>query len=159
MRGVLVYLAIYLAMNIGTFACILTMRRGGKMVEEISDLSGLAKNNPMMAGILMVLMFSLAGIPPLAGFFGKLYIFVAAINAHLYWLSVIAVLASVVGAFYYLRIVKVMYFDDAADPFDSGVSLELKAVMGISALIIVLFVFAPGLILEPAASAAQALVH
>ncbi|MBT6983678.1 MAG: NADH-quinone oxidoreductase subunit NuoN, partial [Rhodospirillaceae bacterium] len=100
-RGVLVYLAIYVAMNIGTFACILCMRRKTGMVEDISDLSGLSKTNPLMAPALAIFMFSMAGIPPLGGFFGKFYIFVAAVNAELYALAVIGVLASVVGAFYY----------------------------------------------------------
>ena len=112
-QGVILYMTIYLAMNVGTFACILAMRRKGEMVEEISDLAGLSKSNPMLAAALLVFMFSMAGIPPLAGFFGKLYIFLAAIEAQLYILAIIGVVASVVGAYYYLRIVKIMYFDEA----------------------------------------------
>ena len=114
-QGVLVYMAIYLAMTLGAFACILAMRRAGGMVEEIADLSGLSRTQPTMAFFLAVLLFSLAGIPPLAGFFAKFYVFLAAINAGLYGLAVIGVLASVVGAFYYLAIVKVMYFDEPAE--------------------------------------------
>ncbi|MEK9971173.1 MAG: NADH-quinone oxidoreductase subunit NuoN, partial [Ferrovibrio sp.] len=103
-RGILVYLSIYLAMNVGTFACILCMRQKDQMVEGVSDLAGLAKTHPGMALLLGAFMFSLAGVPPLAGFFGKFYIFMSAINAGLYTLAVIGVLSSVVGAYYYLRI-------------------------------------------------------
>ena len=112
--GVIVYLSIYLLMTLGTFACILSMRRRDGAVEEIDDLAGLARNNSVMAFILAMLMFSLAGIPPLAGFFAKFYVFLAAIKAELYPLAVIGVLASVIGAYYYLRIVKIMYFDEPA---------------------------------------------
>ncbi len=117
-KGVIIYLTIYLAMNVGTFGCILSMRVQGRMVEQISDLGGLAKTNPRMAAALLLFMFSLAGIPPLAGFFGKWFVFAAAINAGLVSLAIIGVLASVVGAYYYLRIVKVMYFDEAVEPFE-----------------------------------------
>ena len=117
-QGVIVYMAIYLAMTLGTFACILSMRTSGGLVENISDLAGLARTNPAMAFFLAVMMFSLAGIPPLAGFFAKYFVFLAAIKAGLYVLAVIGVLASVVGAYYYLPIVKVMYFDEPAEPFE-----------------------------------------
>ena len=117
-QGVLVYMAIYMAMTLGTFACILSMRRDGSMVEEIADLAGLARTKPAMAFFLAVLMFSLAGIPPLAGFFAKFYVFLAAIKAGLYVLAVIGVLTSVVGAYYYLLIVKIMYFDDPTQSFE-----------------------------------------
>src|SRR6202011_5362303 len=109
-QGVLVYMAIYLAMTLGTFACILAMRRDGKMVEDIADLSGLARTKPAMAFFLAMLLFSLAGIPPLAGFFAKFYVFLAAVQAGLFTLAVIGVVTSVVGAYYYLAIVKIMYF-------------------------------------------------
>ena len=117
-NGVLVYLAIYLVMTLGTFACILQMRRQGRYVETIDDLAGLSRGRPMMALALAIFMFSLAGIPPLAGFFGKLYVFKAAIDAGLTWFAVIGVVLSVVGAYYYLRIVKLMYFDEPAEAFD-----------------------------------------
>ncbi len=107
-RGTLIYLAIYLVMNIGTFACILCMRRGDRMVEGIDDLAGLGKTHPMLALAIVVFMFSMAGIPPLAGFFGKFYIFIAAIEAGLYALAIVGVLTSVVAAFYYLRIVQMV---------------------------------------------------
>src|SRR6186713_3181866 len=137
-QGVLVYMAIYLAMTLGTFAVILSMRRTEGMVEEISDLSGLARTNPPLAFFLAMLLFSLAGIPPLAGFFAKYYVFLGAIKAGLYGLAVIGVLASVVGAYYYLLIVKTMYFDEPAKGFNP-VPGELKAVLGIAGLFNLLY--------------------
>ena len=117
-QGVLVYMAIYLTMTLGTFAVILSMRRAGGMVENDRSISpGLARTHPTMAFFLAMLLFSMAGIPPLAGFFAKFYVFLAAIKAGLYALAVIGVLASVVGAYYYLFIVKIMYFDEPAEGF------------------------------------------
>ncbi|HKU96734.1 MAG TPA: NADH-quinone oxidoreductase subunit NuoN [Vineibacter sp.] len=136
-RSVVVYMIIYLATNVGTFACILSMRRKGVMVERISDLAGLATRQPGMALAFMLFMFSMAGIPPLAGFFGKLNVFLAAINAGLYIPAAIAVLASVVGAYYYVRIVKVMYFDEAgAAAFDRPVERDMVVVMLAAALFV-----------------------
>jgi NADH-quinone oxidoreductase subunit N len=155
-QGVIVYMAIYLAMTLGTFACILSMRRNGEMVEQISDLSGLARTNPAMAFVLAMLMFSLAGIPPLAGFFAKYYVFVAAINASLYTLAVIGVLASVVGCYYYLMIVKVMYFDEPAGAFEPMPG-ALKAVLAVSGIIVILYVVMPGPLVATAATAAKSL--
>src|SRR5438067_4152164 len=113
-QGVLVYMAIYITMTLGTFACILAMRRDGIMVEDISDLAGLARTKPTMALFLGLLLFSMAGIPPLAGFFAKFYVFLAAIQSGLFTLAVIGVVTSVVGAYYYLAIVKTRYFDEPA---------------------------------------------
>ncbi|HBY26966.1 MAG TPA: NADH-quinone oxidoreductase subunit NuoN, partial [Bradyrhizobium sp.] len=110
-QGVLIYIAIYVAMTLGSFSIILAMKRNGQPLEQISDFAGLSRTNPLIAFIFAMLLFSLAGVPPLAGFFGKWYVFVAAIKANLFTLAVIGVLTSVVGAFYYLSIVKVMYFD------------------------------------------------
>jgi len=155
-QGVLVYMAIYVAMTLGTFACILSMRRDGVMVEQISDLAGLSRTNPTMALFLVILLFSLAGIPPLAGFFAKLYVFLAAIHAGLFTLAVLGVLASVVGAYYYLAIIKVMYFDDAARPF-APMPFELKAVLGVSGLFNLLFALYPGPLVEAATAAAKSL--
>ncbi len=157
-RGVLIYLAIYVAMNIGTFACILCMRRKTGMVENISDLSGLSKTNPLMALALAIFMFSMAGIPPLGGFFGKFYVFIAAVNAELYALAVIGVLASVVGAFYYLRIIKVMYFDDAVEPFEGPMSLEMRAIIGLCGVFVVFFAFYTAPFVASAQIAAAALI-
>ena len=157
LRGVLIYMAIYLAMNIGTFACILCMRRKGCMVEDIADLKGLAKSHPMMAVALLIFMLSLAGIPPVAGFFGKLYIFLAAIEAQLYTLAIIGVIASVVGAFYYLRIVKIMYFDGSEETLDKPIGRSLAGVITVAGLAIFLFFLWPAPIIESAAHAAAAL--
>ncbi len=114
--GVLIYMSAYLIMTLGTFAAMLSMQRKGRAVETVDDLAGLGQTNPAMAFFLAMIMFSLAGVPPLAGFFAKFYVFQAAIQANLYWLAVIGVLASVVAAYYYLRIVKMMYFDRRPRP-------------------------------------------
>ena len=156
-RGVLVYMAIYLFMNLGTFTVILCMRRDGRMVEGIADLAGLARTQPALAGGLMIFMFALAGIPPTAGFFAKLYVFLAAIDAHLVGLAVIGVLASVVSAFYYLRIVRVMFFDEPVAPFDAPIGLELKAVLAVTTAVTLLFFLLPGPIVGSAAAAAASL--
>ncbi len=157
-RGVLIYLAIYLAMNVGTFACILCMRRKTGMVEGISDLAGLSKSNPMMALALAIFMFSMAGIPPLGGFFGKFYVFIAAVNAELYTLAVIGVVASVVGAFYYLRIIKVMYFDEPGEPFEGPMSVEMRAIIGLCGVFVAFFAFYTAPFIASAEIAAAALV-
>jgi len=138
-RGVLIYLAVYLAMTLGTFACILSMRRKEGMVEEIADLAGLSQNQPVMAACLATLMFSLAGIPPLAGFFAKFYVFMAAIEAGLYALAIMGVLASVVGAYYYIRIIKIMYFDEPALPFQQPMPREYGVVLTLSTLFVLFF--------------------
>jgi NADH-quinone oxidoreductase subunit N len=155
-RSVLVYMAIYLAMTLGAFACIIAMRRPEGPVEKIADLSGLAGTRPAMAMFFAIMMFSLAGVPPLAGFFGKLYVFFAAMQAGLYTLAIIGVLASVVGAFYYLSIVKTMYFDEPAPDF-VPMRPELRLVLGVSGLFIVLFCAYPGLLVAAAEAAAKSL--
>jgi len=155
-QGVIVYLAIYLVMTLGTFAFILSMRRDGKMVEEIDQLSGLSRTNPLMALMLAILLFSLAGIPPLAGFFAKFYVFLAAIEAGLYTLAVIGVLLSVVGAYYYLRIVKIMYFDDPAERFEP-MSTPLATILGVSGVLILLYFIYPAPLVSAAGVAAKSL--
>src|SRR5262245_31360407 len=155
-QGVLVYLAIYLAMTVGTFAVILAMRRDGGMVENISDLSGLARTNPALAFFLALLLFSLAGIPPLAGFFAKYYVFLGAIKAGLFTLAVIGVLTSVVGAYYYLVIVKTMYFDEPAPAF-RPMPGELRAVLGVAGLFNLLFFVYPAPLINAATAAAKSL--
>ena len=157
-RGVLIYMAIYLVMTAGSFAVVLSMRQGGKMVEGISDLAGLSKTHPAMALAFAIFLFSLAGIPPLAGFFGKLYVFLAAVEAGLYTLAVIGVLASVVGAYYYLRIIKIMYFDEAKEPLDKdAIGRSIGTVQAVSAILILLFFVWPSPVLTSAAMAARAL--
>jgi NADH-quinone oxidoreductase subunit N len=155
-QGVLVYMTIYVGMTLGTFACILSMRRDGVLVENISDLAGLSRTKPTMAFFLAMLLFSLAGIPPLAGFFGKFYVFLAAINAGLYLLAVIGVLASVVGAYYYLMIVKTMYFDEAAQPFQSMPGL-LRLVLGVAGILNIVFFVYPAPLVNAATLAAKSL--
>jgi NADH-quinone oxidoreductase subunit N len=156
-QGVIIYMAIYLVMNLGTFACILSMRNQGRMLEGIDDLRGLSKTNPMMALALAIFMFSMAGIPPLAGFFGKLYVFLAAIEAELYALAIIGVLASVVGAFYYLRIIKLMYFDEPVETLDRPLGLSAAGIMTVTAVAILFFFLVPGPLVEGAGAAAASL--
>jgi NADH-quinone oxidoreductase subunit N len=157
-KGLLIYLAVYLVMNIGTFAVILSMRRHGDMVESIDDLAGLSKNNPFMAAFMTAFMFSLAGIPWFAGFFGKLYVFMSAVEVGLYTLAVLGVLASVISAYYYLRIVKIMYFDEAADPFDRPTGSSLRLIMLGAAILVTFFIFYPAPLVDSAAAAASALI-
>jgi NADH-quinone oxidoreductase subunit N len=155
-QAVIVYMTIYLVMNFGMFACILAMRRSDGMVEDIDELAGLSRNNPVMAFLLAMLLFSLAGIPPLAGFFAKFYVFLAAINAELYALAVIGVLSSVVGAYYYLRIVKLIYFDEPAEAFEPMPG-GLKAVLISSGLLVILFFVYPSPLVTAASAAAKSL--
>lgn len=156
-RGLLIYMAIYLFMNVGAFAVILCMKQKGRMVEEIKDLAGLSRTNPMLAAAMAIFMFSMAGIPPLAGFFGKLYVFLAAIQAGLYAVAVIGVLTSVVGAYYYLRIIKIMYFDEPAEAFDPVGDDGMQAILIGTSLFTLLFFVIPAPILNAAAAAAAAL--
>jgi NADH-quinone oxidoreductase subunit N len=155
-QSVLVYMAIYIAMTLGTFACIISMRRADGPVETIADLAGLARTKPAMAFFLAMLLFSLAGIPPLAGFFGKFYVFIAAMKSGLYALAIIGVLASVVGAYYYIAIVKTMYFDDPAPDFEP-MRAELKMVLAVAGLFVLLFFVYPGPLVDAAAVAAKSL--
>jgi NADH-quinone oxidoreductase subunit N len=157
-QGVLLYMLIYLVTNAGVFACILAMRRHGEQVETIADLAGLARTQPKLAFAFSALMFSLAGIPPLAGFFAKFYVFLAAIQAHLYIPAIIGVLASVVGAFYYLRIVKLIYFDEPAPAFEGGIGAKLGTILVGSGVFSVFFVVGAAPLVAAAASAAHALL-
>ncbi|WP_417789064.1 NADH-quinone oxidoreductase subunit NuoN [Terasakiella pusilla] len=156
-ESMLVYLTIYVVMTLGTFGCILAMKRSGTHVENINDLAGLSKSNPLMAAALAIFMFSMAGIPPLAGFFGKLYVFQAALEAGLVVLAVIGVLTSVVGCYYYIRLIKIMYFDDAEDELDRNVGKEIKLVVAAAAIVILAFFIYPSLITDSAAAAAAGL--
>jgi NADH-quinone oxidoreductase subunit N len=155
-QGVLVYMAIYITMTLGVFAVILSMRRHGGMVESIDQLAGLARTHPATAFFLAMLLFSMAGIPPLAGFFAKFYVFLAAIKAGLYVLAVIGVLASVVGAYYYLAIVKTMYFDEPAEGF-YNMPYELRVVLAVCGLFNILFFVYPGPLVGVASAAAHSL--
>jgi len=155
-QGVLVYISIYVAMTLGTFAVILTMKRNGQHVESISDFAGLSRTNPLLAFFFAMLLFSLAGIPPLAGFFAKWYVFVAAIKAGLFTLAVVGVLASVVGAFYYLTIIKVMYFDEPLSALDP-MRMELRTVLAVAGLFNIFFFVYPGPLVSVATAAAKSL--
>ena len=153
--GVVLYMTIYMVMTLGTFACIMAMRReDGTYVETVEDLAGLSSTKPFMALVLTALMFSMAGIPPLAGFFAKYFVFVAAIEAKLYALAIIGVLSSVVGAYYYLRIVKLMWFDEPKGQF-ARVSGELRLIFGLSGLFVVAYVLIGGPIGSAASAAAK----
>jgi NADH-quinone oxidoreductase subunit N len=155
-RGVVIYMLIYLVMTLGTFAFILAMRRKDGNVEQIGDLAGLSATNPGMATVMTILMFSLAGIPPLAGFWAKWYVFLAAINAELYTLAVIGVLASVVGAYYYLRIIKLMWFDEPVGGF-VPMAGELRLVLGVSGAFVLFYVLIGAPIGNMAEAAAKSL--
>jgi NADH-quinone oxidoreductase subunit N len=157
MQGILVYLAIYSVMSVGVFACVLLMQRDGQYVEEIDALSGLSRRKPYLAAMIAIFMFSLAGIPPLAGFFGKFYVFMAALEANLVTLAVIGVLSSVVSAFYYLRVVKVMYFDEEKEGVEYKISPSMKMLLGGCASSVLLFILNPMPLMEAAKTAARAL--
>jgi NADH-quinone oxidoreductase subunit N len=155
-RGVMIYMAIYLAMTLGSFAFIMAMRSNGHSVEDITDLSGLARTKPTMAFFFALLLFSLAGVPPLAGFFAKFYVFLAAIEAGLYPLAVIGILTSVVGAYYYLMIVKVMCFDEPKGSFEPMTN-DLRLVLGATGLFNLLLCIYPAPLIDAAGIAAKSL--
>lgn len=156
--AILIYMSIYVVMTIGAFACILTMRRRGGMTENISDLSGLSRTNMPLALVLTVLLFSLAGVPPTAGFFGKWYVFLAAVESDLIWLAVAGVIASAISAYYYLRIIWFMWFDEPAPAFERDTGPVLRFTAWASALLMfpVLTVFM-GVLLQAANAAAASL--
>jgi len=159
-QAVIVYIALYMVMSIGTFAIVLMMKQKDRMVEQIADLAGLASRQPLLAMAMTIMMFSMAGIPPLAGFFGKLFVFQAVIDAQLYNLAIVGVLASVVSAFYYLRVIKVMYFDEALDDgIDPATDGVLNGVLALSSLFTVFFIMIPGPLMTAAEVAARTLVH
>jgi NADH-quinone oxidoreductase subunit N len=155
-QGVVVYLSIYVAMTLGSFAIIISMKRQGHVLEQISDFAGLSRTNPVIAFFFAMFLFSLAGVPPLAGFFGKFYVFLAAIHANLFTLAVIGVLTSVVGAFYYLSIVKVMYFDEPVSRLDP-MRAEVRVVLAITGVFNILFFVYPGPLVSVATAAAKSL--
>ncbi|MFO1143469.1 MAG: NADH-quinone oxidoreductase subunit NuoN [Amaricoccus sp.] len=157
-QSLLIYLAIYVTMNIGVFAFILNMERDGKPVTDIYALGLYSKQKPAQALALAVLLFSLAGVPPLVGFFGKFYVLKAAVDAHLYWLAVLGVIASVIGAYYYLRIVYLMYFGTASEPLDGRMPMLHGALLAVSAIAMVVGVINLFGVEAIAASAAATLV-
>jgi NADH-quinone oxidoreductase subunit N len=154
--GLLIFMAIYVVTTLGAFGVILAMRKQGNMVEEISDLAGLSRSQPLLAYTFVVFLFSMAGIPPFAGFFGKWFVFNAAIDAHLYVLAVIGVVTSVIAAFYYIRIIKVMCFDPGEQAFDAPDGV-LRLALLVGAVFVLLGVIVPGPIAAMAGSAAASL--
>ena len=144
----IIYIFIYLVMNLAFFSCLFMLRRGDKYFEKIEDLSGISKNHPILALSLLLTLFSLAGIPPLAGFFAKFYIFLAVIEKQMYFLALIGLLSSVVAAFYYLRIIKIMYFDEEKDKYDTDHNLGLKVSLIISTIFILLYFIYQGPLIE-----------
>ena len=135
-------------MNIGAFACILLMKREGKYIEEIKELSGLSKNHPLVSLGLLIILFSLAGIPPLAGFFAKFYIFMAVIESEMYTLAIVGLVTTVVSAFYYIRIIKVMYFDEPKKPFERNIDYRVHGPILISCILLVSFFLYPSILNE-----------
>ena len=157
-QALLVYLSIYFLNTLGAFAVILCLRRDGKAVEQISDLSGMGRTNPLVALAMVIFMFSMAGVPPLAGFFGKYFVFLSAVKAGMVPLAIVGVLTSVVSAFYYLRIVKVMYFDEVVEPIAPIESVGLKFVVAATAVFMIGFTMYPAPIIDGALRAARSVV-
>lgn len=155
--AVILYMTIYMIMTMGTFGIILCMRRGGRPVELISDLAGLSRSSPIMAYAMAILLFSMSGIPPLAGFFGKLFVFQSAVSAHFYVLAVVGVITSVIAAYYYLRIIKVMFFDEALEPLDQQDGFAKRIVIILSVVFVLFFIFSPNLLVDITQHAASAL--
>jgi NADH-quinone oxidoreductase subunit N len=155
--AVILYMTLYMIMTAGVFGIILTMRRNGMAAERIDDLAGLSRTHPVMAYSLAILLFSMSGIPPLAGFFGKLMVFQAAVASGLYVLAVLGVLTSVVAAFYYLRVIKVMFFDEAIDPFDKQLAFAKRAVIAVSVIFALGFILSPDTLIDNSRDAAAAL--
>ena len=143
-----VYIIIYVFMNLGLFSCLLMLKRNNDYYENISDLSGLSKNHPLLSLSLLIILFSLAGIPPLAGFFAKFYIFKSVIEQSMYFLAIIGLLSTVVAAFYYLRIIKIIYFDPEKEKYDEDHSLWLKFSLSISTILVLLYFIFPNQLLE-----------
>jgi NADH-quinone oxidoreductase subunit N len=147
-KSTLVYISIYVVMNIGAFACILLMKREGKYLEEIDELSGLSKNHPLISFALLIILFSLAGIPPLAGFFAKFYIFMAVIESGMYTLAIVGLVATVVSAFYYIRIIKIMYFDEPKKPFEKFTDYRIYGPIVLSCILLLSFFLYPSILNE-----------
>jgi len=137
------YISIYVVMNLGIFACVFLMKRDGKYCEDLNDLSGISKSNPILSISLLIILFSLAGIPPLAGFFAKFYVFIAVIESKMYTLAIIGLLSTVISAFYYLRIIKIIYFDDAKKSFDKIKNLGISTTLFLSSIILITFFIYP----------------
>ena len=147
-QGTVIYLSIYLLMNLGIFSCIFMMRKKDIFYEDIQDLSGLSKNHPVISFCLLVLLFSLAGIPPLAGFFAKFYVFMAVIKVEMYTLAIMGLITTVISAFYYLRIIKIIYFDESKETFEIGQNFGLRISLALSTIIILVYFIYPSLLID-----------
>ena len=143
-----IYISIYVLMNLGLFSCLLMMKRNNEYYEKIDDLAGLSKNHPLLSISLLIILFSLAGIPPLAGFFAKFYIFKAVIEQSMYFLAIVGLLSTVIAAFYYLRIIKIIYFDEEKEKYDRDHSFWLKFSLSLSTVFILLYFIFPSQIIE-----------
>ena len=143
-----IYITIYIMMNLGLFSCLLMLKRNDEYFENIDDLSGLSKNHPLLSLSLLIILFSLAGIPPLAGFFAKFYIFKSVIEQSMYFLAIVGLLSTVVAAFYYLRIIKIMYFDEEKEKYDTDHGLWLKFSLTFSTLLILVYFIFPSQLIE-----------
>ncbi len=143
-----IYITIYILMNLGLFSCLLMMKRNNKYYEEIDDLSGLSKNHPLLSLSLLVILFSLAGIPPLAGFFAKFYIFKSVLEQSMYFLAIVGLLSTVIAAFYYLKIIKIIYFDKEKEKYDTDYSLWLKFSLSLSTLFILIYFIFPSQLID-----------
>ena len=142
----IIYLIIYLIMNIAFFCCLFMLKRENQYFDKVEDLSGLSKNHPLLSLSMMIILFSLAGIPPLAGFFAKFYIFTAVIEQSMYFLAIVGLLSTVIAAFYYIRLIKVMYFDDQREKYDLNHSIGLKMILVVSSIIILIYFINPNII-------------
>ena len=147
-KSTLVYIAIYLVMNVGAFGCILLLKRGGKYIEEINELSGISKNHPLLSLGLLIILFSLAGIPPLAGFFAKFYIFMSVIESEMFTLAIVGLITTVLSAFYYIRIIKIMYFDLPKKPFEKFTDYNIHGPIILSCILLVSFFLYPSILNE-----------
>ena len=144
----IIYISIYVIMNLALFSCLLMLKRNNQYYEDINDLSGLSKNHPLLSLSLLVILFSLAGIPPLAGFFAKFYIFKAVIEQSMYFLAIVGLLSTVVAAFYYLRIIKIIYFDKEKEKYDEDHSLWIKFSLTLSTILILLYFISPSQLID-----------
>ena len=144
----IIYISIYLIMNLGLFSCLFTMKRKDKYYENIDDLSGLSKNHPLISLSLLIILFSLAGIPPMAGFFAKFYVFTAVVKESMYFLAITGLLSTVIAAFYYLRIIKIIYFDPEKEKYDTDYNIGLKITLSLSTLLILLYFIFPSTLVE-----------
>ena len=144
----IIYISIYIVMNLGLFSCLFMLKRNDKYYENIDDLSGFSKNHPLISLSLLIILFSLAGIPPMAGFFAKFYLFKAIIQEHMYFLAITGLLSTVISAFYYLRIIKIIYFDQEKEKYDSDYNIGLKITLSLSTLLILLYFIYPSRLVE-----------